>query len=47
MSLVFCGCETWFLTPREKHKFREFGNKMLRRMCEAKRDKVIEIEKVT
>jgi hypothetical protein len=33
-------CETWPLTLREEHKLRVFENRMLRRICGPKRDRV-------
>jgi hypothetical protein len=33
-------CETWSLTPREKHRLRVFENRMLRRMFGLKRNGV-------
>jgi hypothetical protein len=34
------GCETWFLTLREKHRLRVFENRVLRRIFGPKRDEV-------
>ena len=33
-------CETWSLTLREEHRLREFENKVLRKIFEAKRDEI-------
>jgi hypothetical protein len=38
--LVRYGCETWFLTLREKHRLRAFENRVLRRIFGPKRDEV-------
>jgi hypothetical protein len=35
------GCETWFLTFREKHRLRVFENRVLRRIFGPKRDEGI------
>jgi hypothetical protein len=32
LPVVLCGCETWSLTLREKHRLRMFENRVLRRM---------------
>jgi hypothetical protein len=37
---VLYGCEAWFLILREKHRFRVFENRMLRRMFGPKREEV-------
>jgi hypothetical protein len=34
------GCETWSLTLREERRLRLFGNRVLRRTCEPKRDEM-------
>jgi hypothetical protein len=34
------GCETWSLTLREEHRLRVFENRVLRRICDPKRDEV-------
>ena len=34
------GCETWSLTLREKHRLRVFDNKVLRKIFEAKKNKI-------
>jgi hypothetical protein len=39
--VVLYGCETWSLTLREERRLRVFGNRVLRRVFGAKRDKVI------
>jgi hypothetical protein len=36
------GCETWSLTVREKHGVRMYENRVLRRVCGLKRNKIIE-----
>jgi len=38
--VVLYGCETWSLTLREEHRLRVFENRVLRKMCGAKRDEV-------
>ena len=38
--VVFCGCENWSLTPREKFRLRVFKNRALRRIIGRKRDKI-------
>jgi len=38
--VVLCGCETWSLTLREERRLRVFENKVLRRICEPRRDEV-------
>jgi hypothetical protein len=40
LPVVLYGCETWFLTLREKHKLRVFENKVLRRIFGPKSDGV-------
>jgi hypothetical protein len=40
--VVLYGCETWFLTLREKHRLSEFENRVLRRIFGPKRDEVTE-----
>jgi hypothetical protein len=42
LPVVLCGCETWSLTLREKHRLRVFENKVLRRIFGPKRDEVME-----
>jgi hypothetical protein len=34
------GCETWSLVLREEHRQRKFENRVLRRICGLKREKV-------
>jgi hypothetical protein len=38
--LVLCGCETWSITLREKHRLRVLENRVLRRILGPKRDEV-------
>jgi hypothetical protein len=38
LPVVLYGCETWSLTLREKHRLREFQNRVLRRIFGPKRD---------
>ena len=38
--IVFCGCETWFLTFREECRLRVCENMVLRRIFGSKRDEV-------
>jgi hypothetical protein len=33
-------CETWFLTLREEHRLRVFGNRVLRGIFGSKRDEL-------
>jgi hypothetical protein len=32
LPVVLYGCETWSLTPREKHRMRAFENRVLKRI---------------
>jgi hypothetical protein len=41
MLVVFYGCETWFLTLREKHRQKAFENRVLMRIFGPKRDEII------
>jgi hypothetical protein len=36
--VVFCGCETWFLTLREEHTLRVFENRVLRTIFDPRGD---------
>jgi hypothetical protein len=40
LPVVLCGCDTWSLTLREKHRLRVFENRALRRIFGLKRDEV-------
>ena len=40
LPVVACGCETWSLIMREKHRLRVPENRMLRRVFGPKRDEV-------
>jgi hypothetical protein len=40
LPVVLYGCETWFLTFREKHRLRVFENRVLRGKFGPKRDEV-------
>ena len=40
LPVVLYGCETWSITLREKQMFRVFENKLLRKICGTKRDKI-------
>jgi hypothetical protein len=40
LIVVWYGCETWSLTQRGAHKMRVFENRVLRRICEPKRNKI-------
>jgi hypothetical protein len=40
LPVVLCGCETWSLTLREKHKLRVFENRGLRRIFGLKREEM-------
>jgi hypothetical protein len=42
LSSVLYGCETWYLTLREKHRRRAFENRVLRRIFGPKTDEVME-----
>jgi hypothetical protein len=47
LPVVLYGCETWFLTLREKHKLKVFENRVLRELFGPKRDEVTGVEKTT
>jgi hypothetical protein len=38
LPVVWYGCETWSLTPREEQRLRVFQNRVLRMIFGAKRD---------
>jgi hypothetical protein len=40
LPVVLYGCETWYLTVREKHKLRVFEKRVLRRIFWPRRDGV-------
>jgi hypothetical protein len=40
LPVVLYGCETWYLTLREKHRLRVFENRVLRRIFGPKKDEV-------
>jgi len=40
LQFVGCGCGTWSLTLREKHRQRVFENRVLRQIFGPKRDEV-------
>jgi len=40
LLVALCGCETWSLTLKEKHRLRMCENKVLRRVLGPKRDEV-------
>ena len=40
LPVVLCGCETWFLTLREKCRLRVCQNTVLRRIFGSKRDEI-------
>jgi hypothetical protein len=40
LPVVLYGCETWSPTLNEEHKLRVFGNRVLRRIFEPKREEV-------
>jgi hypothetical protein len=40
LPVVLYGCETWYLTLREKHRQMVFENRALRRVFGPKRDEV-------
>jgi hypothetical protein len=41
LAVVLYGCETWYLTVREEHKLRVFGNRMMRSIYGPKGDRVM------
>jgi hypothetical protein len=47
LPVALCGCETWSLTLKEKHRLRMCENKALRRELGPKRDEVTGMEKTT
>jgi hypothetical protein len=40
LPVVLCGCETWSLTLREKHRLRVFEKRVLRKVFRPERDEV-------
>jgi hypothetical protein len=40
LPVVLYGCETWSLTSSEERRLRVFGNRVLRKIFEPKRDEV-------
>jgi hypothetical protein len=40
LPVVLCGCETWLLTLRKKHKLRLLENRVLRKIFMPMRDEV-------
>jgi hypothetical protein len=40
LPLVLYGCETWYLTLREKHRLRVFENRVLRRIFGPKSNEI-------
>jgi len=42
LLIVLYGCETWSLTPREEHRLRLFGNRVLRIIFGTMREEVME-----
>jgi hypothetical protein len=40
LPVVLYGCKTWLFTLREKCRLRVFENRVLRRICGPKKDKV-------
>jgi hypothetical protein len=40
VPVVLCGCETWYVTFREGHRLRVFGNRVLRGIFGPKGDEV-------
>jgi hypothetical protein len=40
LPVVFHGWETWSLSVREEHRFRVFGNRVLKRTLGRKREKI-------
>jgi hypothetical protein len=41
LPVVLCGCETWSLTLREKHRLKVSENKVLRRIFGPKTDEMV------
>jgi hypothetical protein len=41
LTLVLYGCETWFLTLREEHRWSEFENRVLRRIFGPRKDEMV------
>jgi hypothetical protein len=41
LPVVLCGCKTWSLTLREKHRLKVLENRVLRRMFGYERDGTI------
>jgi hypothetical protein len=41
LAVVLFGCETWSVTLQEEHRLRVYENRVLRRLCGPKRDKVM------
>jgi hypothetical protein len=41
MALVFCGCETWYLTLRIEQKLKVFETSVVRRIFGLKRDEAV------
>jgi hypothetical protein len=41
LPVVLYACETWSLTLWEEHRLRGFENRVLRKICEPKRDELI------
>jgi len=41
LPVVLCGCKTWSLTLREKHRLRVFESKVLRRIFQSKMEVVV------
>jgi hypothetical protein len=40
LPVVLYGCQTWSLTLRKECRLRVFENRVLRRICEPKKDEV-------
>jgi hypothetical protein len=40
LSVALYGCETWYLTLKERRRLRLFDNRVLRRLFGSKRDEV-------
>ena len=37
-AVVLCGCETWSVILRERHRLKVFEKRVLRKICKLKRD---------
>jgi hypothetical protein len=44
LPVVLYGCETWYLTLREERRFRVVENRVLREICEPKREVLLKVK---